>query len=62
MVQYIRHQYSLMAKPDLKWPKKTPNGQKRSLFFVDCINTTLHHRAVTQPITKRRPLIKRLAA
>jgi hypothetical protein len=51
-----------MAEKEGKWPSRTLNGQTGHLFFVDCINTTLHHRAVTQPITKRQSLIKRLAA
>ncbi len=51
-----------MAEKETKWPSRTLNGQAGHPFFVDCINTTLHHPAVTQPITERHSLIKRLAA
>ncbi len=51
-----------MTEKETKWPSRTLNGQAGHPFFVDYINTTLHHRAVTQPITKRQSLIKRFAA
>ncbi len=51
-----------MAVEEHKWPRRNTNGRGGTPFIVDGINATLHHRAVTQPITKRQSLIKRLAA